>query len=118
MAWPALVAVAKTVPWLALVKQAPAILEAANRLRSKSNSKADISRDRKPLEPEIDEIQKILAHLQNQDLETAEVIRQLAEQNRDMATSIQTLAGKIRALGYGLLVTVFIALAAVVKVFL
>lgn len=117
MAWPALVAVAKAVPWLALVQQAPAILDAANRLRAKSNSNTDISSDREPLESEIDEIQKALAHLQNQDKETAEVIRQLAEQNQEMATSIQALAAKTRALGYGLLVAVLVALAALVKAF-
>jgi septal ring factor EnvC (AmiA/AmiB activator) len=117
MAWPALIAVAKAVPWVALVQQAPAILDAANRLRARSRSKADISEESKPARSETDEIEKAIAQLQNQDRETAEVIRQLAEQNQELATSIQTLAAKTRALGYGLLVASLAALAAVVTVF-
>ena len=117
MAWPALVAVAKAVPWLALVQQAPGILDAANRLRAKSRSKVDISVESKPARSETEEIEKAIAHLQNQERETAEVIRQLAEQNQELATSIQALAAKTRALGYGLLVAWLAALAAVAAAF-
>ena len=117
MAWPALVAVAKAVPWLALVQQAPAILAAAEKIRSKGSRKSESSLDQKPRVPGIEEIQKALEQLQNQDRETAEVVRQLAAQNMELAASIRTLAAKTKALGYGLLVAGVIALSAAVKAF-
>lgn len=118
MAWPALVAVARAVPWLALVKQAPAIINAANRLRERTNTRTDLAGGDSSLGSEIERMQAALAHLENQDRETAEVIRQLAEQNQEMATSIQALAARTKVFGYGLLVAFLVALAAAVKTFL
>ncbi|MFT5450042.1 MAG: hypothetical protein ACI9DC_005244 [Gammaproteobacteria bacterium] len=118
MAWPVIVAVAKAVPWLALVQQAPGILEAANRLRTRSNSTPDLPSDERSPESEVAEVRAALAQLQRQNEETAEVIRQLAEQNQEMAVSIQTLAEKTKALGYGLFIAIILAMVAATKVLL
>lgn len=117
MAWPVLVTVAKAVPWLALVQQAPAILDAANRLRAKSRPEKDVTGNSKSVETQVDEIHGTLAHLQAQDRDTAEVISQLALQHQEMAIGIQTLARKTRLLAYGLLIAILVALVAIAKAF-
>ena len=118
MAWPVLVAVAKAVPWLALVQQAPAVLDAANKLRAKSNSSSDLPNNDESLESKIDAMETVLVRLENHDRETAEVVRQLAEQNQEMATSIEALVAKIKVLGFGLIAATLIAAVALVKVLL
>lgn len=115
MAWPALIAVAKAVPWLALVQQAPGILDAANRLRARTDAGSGPPHAEGSLEAEVAELRDAVAHLRDQDAATAEVIRQLAEQNQEMAVSIQALAAKTRALGIALAVAVAVALAALAK---
>ena len=88
MAWPILASLAKAIPWVALVQQAPAILEAANKLRAKNKPAESLNSAGQSSESQFAAICSRLEALEAQDRETAEVVQQLALQNQDVVCRI------------------------------
>ena len=92
MAWPWLTTAAKAIPWTALVRRAPEIIDASARLlaaRKTDRKTANVRSD-------DDNLRERLRVLESNDRENAKVVEQLAEQVRDLTQSAQVLAARFR----------------------
>lgn len=114
MIWPVLTTVAKAIPWVALAQQAPAILEAANRLRARSQPAQSLADTGPSAEEQLAALRTSLMQLEAQQGEVAEIVRQLALQSQEMVRGMEVLARKVRLLGYALLAVTGVAVAALV----
>ena len=92
MAWPWLTIAAKAIPWTALVRRAPEIIDASARLLAAR--KTNQAGGRHPTNG--DELRERLRVLESNDRENARVVEQLAEQVRDLTQGVQVLAARFR----------------------
>ena len=98
MAWPWLVLAAKSIPWVALIRRAPEIIEASAALIAKRRANRTDKTGTAPFESESDELRERLKSLEVRNRENAEVVEQIAEQVQDLTHSIEVLAARQRVL--------------------
>ncbi len=113
MAWPWLTVAVKTIPWGALVRRAPDIIDAASGLLATRKSGPAEEDAAARTESQLGELQERLASLESHDRETAEVVNQIAEQTRDLTNGLGILAAKVRVLSLALVVTAALAIIAI-----
>ncbi|MFT5114275.1 MAG: hypothetical protein ACI8P9_003611 [Parasphingorhabdus sp.] len=118
MAWPLLATIAKAIPWGTLVQQAPAIIESANKLRTKNKPKESIEVGEPSSKSQMAALQSSVETLETHDREAAEVVRQLALQSQEMVINMQALEKKVRLLLFGVLFALAVAATAVVTILL
>ncbi len=113
MARPWLTVAVKTIPWAALVRRAPDIIDAAGSLLGSRKTSQAAGHAAARTESQLGDLQQRLANLESHDQETAEVVNQIAEQTRDLTTGIEILAAKVRLLSRLLFVIVALAIIAI-----
>lgn len=113
MAWPWLSVAVKSIPWAAIVRRAPDIINAASSLLATRKAARAAESVAVQTETQLDEIRVRLSDLESHDQETAEVINQIAQQTRDISIGMEVLAAKIRLLTVLLGATLIIAVVAV-----
>jgi hypothetical protein len=98
MAWPWLTLAAKAIPWTALVRRAPEIIDASARLLAMRKAGQAAPRATATSEITDAELRERLRVLESQDRENARVVEQLAEQVRDLTQGVEVLAARLRIL--------------------
>lgn len=111
MAWPWLTVAVKSIPWSALAARAPTLIDAASSLMySRKVSQAQDSAVK--TEMQLGEVRATLERLVEQDQESARVVKQITEQTRDLTTTLEILAAKVRLLSVVLGATLVVAVVA------
>lgn len=100
-------AAAKVVPWMEILKQAPALVSAADRLLSKAKSGGE----KVEATSEVDALRQRVAALEARDQENALLVKQLVEQVERLTEVFQILGARQRVLYW---ITAISALVAVV----
>lgn len=113
MAWPWLAVAVKTIPWTALVRRAPDIIDAAATLLTSRKAGQAAEQVAAKTESQLDDLSRRLESLESHDQATAEVVNQIAEQTRDLTNGMGILAAKVRVLLVLLVATVALALIAI-----
>lgn len=121
MAWPWLAVAVKTIPWTALVRRAPDIIDAAAILLNarKAGQAVEQSAEQSAeqvaakTESQLDDLSRRLESLESHDQASAEVVNQIAEQTRDLTNGMGILAAKVRLLLVLLVATAVLALIAI-----
>ena len=117
MAWPWLAVAVKTIPWTALVRRAPDIIDAAAVLLNARKAGQAVEQSAEQVaaktESQLDDLSRRLESLESHDQATAEVVNQIAEQSRDLTNGMGILAAKVRVLLVLLVATVALALIAI-----
>lgn len=113
MAWSWLTVAAKTIPWGAIVRRAPDIIDAAGRLLAKRSDNRSAESTAARTETQLSEIRSRLAELENRDQETAKVVNQIAQQTRDISVGMEVLAAKVRLLTISFGATLIVAAVAI-----
>ena len=117
MAWPWLAVAVKTIPWTALVRRAPDIIDAAAILLNARKAGQEVEQSAEQVaaktESQLDDLSRRLESLESHDQASAEVVNQIAEQTRDLTNGMGILAAKVRLLLVLLVATAVLALIAI-----
>lgn len=111
MAWPWLAVAVKSIPWTALVARTPTLIDAASSLMY-SRKVGQAQDTAVKTETQLGELRATLDRLTEQDQESARVVKQIAEQTRDLTMSCEVLAAKVRLLSVILGATLVVAVVA------
>jgi hypothetical protein len=102
-------AAAKIVPWMEILKQAPALVSAADRLLSRTQGKTDVAE----AGSEMDVLRQRLAALEARDQENALLVKQLVDQVERLTEAFGILGARQRLLYWICGASVFVAVAAI-----
>jgi len=105
-------AAAKIVPWMEILKQAPALVSAADRLLSRTQGKNDNAE----AGSEMDVLRRRLAALEARDQENALLVKQLVDQVERLTEAVGILGARQRVLYWICGVSVVAGLAAITVV--
>lgn len=94
MAWPWLAVAVKSLPWSAILRRAPEILDSSARLLATHKA----SRTAKQVASETDALRARVDALEAHDEETARVMEDIAAQLQDLTSVVQVLAARVRLL--------------------
>jgi hypothetical protein len=114
MPWPWLTIVAKSIPWVELVRRAPQIISASSDLLEKRNAGVRPADRIPPDEADERALARRIATLEARDAEHAQVFEKLAEQSRDLSVGLQVLAARLRLLAFIVAAGILLGIAAVV----
>ncbi len=113
MAWSWLTVAAKSIPWGAIVRRAPDIIDAAGGLLAKQKARRTAESAAAEAETQMSELRARISELESHDQETAKVVNQIAQQTRDISVGMEVLAAKVRLLSVLFGATLIIAILAI-----
>lgn len=94
MAWPWLAVAVKSLPWGALLRRAPEIIESSARLLATHKARTAA----KEVASQTDALRARVETLEAHDEETARVMEEMAAQLQDLTNVVEVLAARVRVL--------------------